>query len=234
MRSLIVALALCATALSARAGEKEEQEAKDREFERAAAADAAEGAKSGLGLPSGTKTELAAIERRRNDRPARWGLLLEGGFPEGAAASVVFRPVSEVRLWAGPAWNYVAFGMQAGVTLIPWQAGFSPILSLEAGRYFNADATFLANKASGVPPEVKPLLTNVSYDYAAAHVGFEIGTRDAFAISLRAGLSYVSLTANGTTTTTGSSGGSTATVTFTDPNLRGTIPSVKVGVQLWF
>jgi hypothetical protein len=112
--------------------------------------------------------------------------------------------------------------------------GISPLLSLEAGRYFSADATFLAGKAGGVPSEVEPLLTNVSYDYAAAHVGIEIGTRDAFAITVRAGLSYVSLTANGTSTTTVTSGGSPAYVSFTDPHLRGTIPSVKVGIQLWF
>jgi hypothetical protein len=131
-------------------------------------------------------------------------------------------------------WNYVGWGVQGGVTLIPWHMGISPLLSLEAGRYFSADATFLAGKAGGVPSEVEPLLTNVSYDYAAAHVGIEIGTRDAFAITVRAGLSYVSLTANGTSTTTVTSGGSPAYVSFTDPHLRGTIPSVKVGIQLWF
>src|SRR5512133_691742 len=166
--------------------------------------------------------------------PPRWGLLVAGGFPEGLAASVVFRPVSEVRLSAGPMWNYIGWGVQAGVTLIPWHMGVSPLLSLEAGRYFSADAAFLAKKSSGVPEEVKPLLTNVAYDYASAHVGIEIGTRDAFAISVRAGLSYVSMIANGTATTYVSTGGTTATVAFTDPHLRGTIPSANVGVQLWF
>lgn len=171
-------------------------------------------------------------------RPAKgaspFGLLVGGGFPEGASASLVYRPVPEVRLFAGPAWNYVAWGVQGGVTLVPWHMGISPILSLEVGRYFSADATFLASQSSGIPEEVKPLLGDVSYGYAAIHAGIEIGTRDAFAIDVRAGLSYVSLTANGTTSTTGTSGGSTAVVTFTDPHLSGTIPSVKVGVQLWF
>ena len=88
-----------------------------------------------------------------------------------------------------------------------------------------------------MPEEVKPLLSHVSYDYASAHVGIEIGTRDTFAFVVEAGLSYLSLTASGTTTTQVDLGGTTpttATVTFTDPHLRGTTPSVRVGVQTWF
>jgi hypothetical protein len=133
-------------------------------------------------------------------------------------------------------WNWVGWGVQGGVTLVPWHLGVSPVLSLEGGRYFSADARFLAGKAGGVPAEVEPLLRNVSYDYASLHVGIEIGTRDAFAFTVVAGLSYVSLTANGTTTTTVTTGDppQNATVTFTDPHLRGTMPSVKAGVQIWF
>ena len=177
--------------------------------------------------------ELSRTEEPRK-QPPPWGLLVSGGFPEGLAASVVYRPVSEVRLYAGPAWNYVGWGVQGGVTLVPWHMGVSPLLSLEAGHYFSADVTFLAGSAGGVPADVEPLLRDVSYDYASAHVGIEIGTRDAFAITVEAGLSYVSLTAHGTATSNVSVSGTTATVTFTDPHLRGTIPSVRVGVQLWF
>ncbi len=207
--------------------------AADAAAEQGLAIDAAEGRKAGLPPPPGASEQQAAIAERKKAAP-RWGLLLGGGFPEGIAADAVFRPVPEVRLFAGPMWNYVGWGAQAGVTLLPWQMGVSPILSLEVGRYFRADATFLAGKAGGVPAEVEPLLAHVAYDYASAHVGVEIGTRDAFAITVLAGLSYVSLTANGTTTTQVDVSGTTATVTFTDPHLRGTMPSVKVGVQLWF
>jgi hypothetical protein len=171
---------------------------------------------------------------RPAERPPRWGLSVGGGLPEGLAVNAVFRPVSEIRLHAGPAWNYVGWGVQGGVTIVPFQIGVSPILDLEGGRYFAADASFLANGSSGIPVELKPLLKNVSYDYFSAHVGIEIGTRDAFAISILAGLSYVSLTAEGTSSTGGSSGGTTAAVTFTDPNVHGTVPSARVGLQLWF
>ncbi len=164
---------------------------------------------------------------------SRWGLLLDAGFPEGASAGAVFRPVSEVRFWVGPTWSFVAFGVQGGVTIIPWHIGISPLLSLEAGRYFAADATFLAKGSNGVPKEIEPLLERVSYDYAAAHLGFEIGTKNGLGLSLRAGLAYVSLLARGTATTA-DSGGSGTVVTFTDPRVRATVPSVKLGVQLWF
>jgi hypothetical protein len=121
-----------------------------------------------------------------------------------------------------------------GVTVIPWHLGLSPVLSLEGGRYFASDATFLARNSSGIPEEIEPLLHDVTYDYAALHVGIELGTRDAFALSLRAGLARVWLDARGTTTVTDPSGGSGAEVTFSDPSLHGTLPSVKLGLQLWF
>ncbi len=167
--------------------------------------------------------------------PRRWGLDLEGGVPEGLQASAVFRPAAEIRLFAGPAWNYIGWGIQGGAMLIPWQLGVSPFLSVEGGRYFSADASFLArSSSSGVPQELEPLLKHVSYDYAAAHVGIEVGARDGFAVSLRAGLAYVSATARGTATTSGTSSAGAYTLSFTDPHIRGTVPSVKLGVQLWF
>ncbi len=226
-----IASALCLAAGAARADD--DQAAKDRAFEQGAAADAAEGAKAGLPLPAATTAELGKIEERRKP-PPRWGLLVAGGFPDGLSASAAFRPVSEIRLYAGPMWNYVGWGAHAGVTLVPWQVGVSPILSFEGGRYFSADATFLAGKAGGVPAEIEPLLRHVSYDYAAAYVGIEIGTRDGFSLSLRAGLSYLTMTAKGTATTSVTSGTTTAAVSFRDPNVRGTVPCVQLGVQTWF
>jgi hypothetical protein len=175
----------------------------------------------------------AATKARESRSFSRLGLLVDAGFPEGGAVSVVYRPVPQIRLSAGPAWSVVAFGVQAGVTLVPWHLGISPVLSLEGGRYFAPDASFLARNSSGIPEEIEPLLHDVTYDYAALHVGIEIGTRDAFALSLRAGLARVWLEARGTTTVT-DSGGSGTIVTFSDPSLRGTLPSVKLGLQLWF
>ncbi|HET8539785.1 MAG TPA: hypothetical protein VFL83_07920 [Anaeromyxobacter sp.] len=234
MRWVPAAVVSAAVALTANGAAAAEQPA-DEVITRGVAQDAADAKDAAMPPPPGAAEDLArAGELRKERRPPAWGLLVGGGFPEGLAASVVFRPVSEVRLFAGPIWNYVGWGVQGGVTLVPWHMGISPTLSLSAGRYFSADASFLAGNSSGVPDEVKPLLGSVSYDFVAGHVGVEIGTRDAFAITVDAGLSYVTFVARGTTTTAVDVNGTPATVQFTDPHLRGTMPSVKVGIQLWF
>jgi hypothetical protein len=216
MKILVLSIALAA-ALPARA-----QDAADPPA-------IAVGAEAAPGL-EGAPPAPAAPER--GDGPRRWGLAVDAGFPEGAAVSAVFRPVSQLRLWAGPTWNVVAYGLQGGVTFVPWHLGVSPTFSVEGGRYFSPDASFIARRADEIPDELEPLLEDVKYDYAAAHVGVEIGTRDGFAFSLRAGLAYVSLRARGQVTA--ATDGGTGTVTFSDPHIRGTVPSVKLGLQLWF
>jgi len=180
-----------------------------------------------LSAPAPPPTAMAP--RKRAARSA-WGLLIDAGFPEGASVSGVYRPVPSVRFWAGPAWNYVGFGVQGGIAVAPWRWALTPVLSAEAGRYFGADVSFIAN-GDGVPSDLKPLLDKMAYTYAALHTGIEIGSQNAFAFSLRVGLAYVSLATKGSITTTDSGGGS---ATFTDPRVRGTLPSVKLGVHVWF
>lgn len=166
--------------------------------------------------------------------PVRWGLLLDAGFPQGAALSAVFRPVPHVRFWAGPAWDYVGFGVQGGVAVVPWHFAVTPVLSAELGRYFGADVSFVARQGQGVPAELRPLLQDMSYTYGAVLAGIEIGSQKRFTLSLRAGLAYVSLATRGTVTSTQSDASGTTTVQFTDPRVRGTLPSVKLGLHYWF
>jgi hypothetical protein len=184
------------------------------------------------GLPLPTPPRSTLPPEATDDAHRRWGLLVDAGFPEGASVSAVSRPVSQLRFWAGPSYNVVAYGAQGGLAFVPWALGVSPVFSVEGGRYFSPDASFIARRADEIPDELEPLLEDVKYDYAAAHVGVEIGTRDGFALSLRAGLAYVSLRARGRATATSDDG--TTTVTFADPRIRGTIPSLKLGLQLWF
>jgi hypothetical protein len=219
MKTLALTLALAA-ALPARA-----QDAADPPA-LATVADVEAARAAGLSPPA------PAAAAPEGDAPSRWGLVVDAGFPEGAAVSAVFRPVSQLRFWAGPTWNVIAYGVQGGVTFVPWHLGVSPILSIEGGRYFSPDASFIARRADEIPDELEPLLEDVKYDYAAAHVGVEVGTRDGFAVSLRAGLAYVSLRARGQVTA--ATDGGTGTVTLADPRIRGTVPSVKLGLQLWF
>lgn len=174
----------------------------------------------------------AARAEEPADGKASWGLLVDAGFPQGGSASAVFRPVPSVRVFAGPAWNWTGLGLQGGVAVAPWHFAVTPVLSAEVGRYFGSDVSFLADGSQGVPPEIAPLLEDVSYSYAAVHAGLELGSQSGIAFSLRLGLSYLSLQAKGTATVTDA--GSGTVVQFTDPRVRGTVPSVKLGVLYWF
>lgn len=180
--------------------------------------------------PKPTRAEEAA--GLRGDAKPAWGLVVDAGFPEGGTVSLLFRPVPSVRFFAGPAWNWVGFGLQGGVAVAPWQLALTPVLSVEVGRYFSADASFLASESQGVPSEIAPLLDDVGYSYAAVHAGVEIGSQRGLVFSLRAGLSYLSLQARGTATVTDADTGTV--VQFTDPKVRGTVPSLKLGVLFWF
>jgi hypothetical protein len=169
--------------------------------------------------------------------PPRFGVAADAGAPEGLVLSALWRPARYVRLSAGPSWNYVAFGLHAGATVVPWQWAFAPTLSAEAGHYFSGDLTWLATDAGGVPAGLEPLLRHVGYSYASVLLGVELGDPRGLSFSIRAGLSYLSLVARGTTTTNVSGGIPSATdarVELTDPRLRATMPSVKLGLQYWF
>jgi hypothetical protein len=175
-----------------------------------------------------------AALRVRSHGTSRFGLALDTAVPEGLTIGLTFRPVPSVRLWAGPAWNYLSFGAHAGVALVPFHWAITPALSFEAGRFFRADLTRFVKEDSGAPSEVAPLLRNVSYDYAAAHVGLEIGSQRGFAVALRAGLAYVRVIARGRTAPSAEGPAGEAQVTFVDPRLNATLPSVKLGIQYAF
>ncbi len=218
MRHLALAVAMLLASLPARSQEAQPAEA--------APAPAAEPA------PAAAPTPAAEPAAHRAKGTSRFGLAMDAGVPEGASVALAYRPNSTLRFWVGPAWNYVAFGAQGGVAVVPWRFIVTPVFSAEAGRFFAADVSFLAKDRGGVPEGVRPLLENMSYWYGSAHVGIELGGQNSLALSILAGVSYVSLQANGTATMTDSTSG--AIVRFTDPRLRGTLPSVKVGLHFWF
>ncbi|HEY6098102.1 MAG TPA: hypothetical protein VIW03_01640, partial [Anaeromyxobacter sp.] len=195
----------------------------------AASPDAAAARAAGLPLPEPGPSRPAPARRAG---PSRWGVLFDAGLPQGGRPSAAFRPVPSVRFFAGPAWNVAGFGIQGGVSVVPWHFAVTPVLTAEAGRYFGADVSFLARGGQGVPPEIKPLLKDMTYTYGAVHVGIEFGSQSGLTFSVDAGLAYLSLETKGTVTTTDSGSGST--VTFRDPRVRGTLPSLNFGVRFWF
>ncbi len=175
--------------------------------------------------------EAREVEQAASSTADPWGLALDTGLPEGAALSVAFRPVPKIRFWAGPTWNYVAWGLQGGITAVLSRSFFTPLISAEGGRYFKTDVSFLANNSQGVPEELKPLLADMGSWYGAAHIGVEAGNPRGFSLSLRAGIAYMDLYSRGSATFTDASG---VVVTMTKPRVRGAMPSVKLGLQYWF
>lgn len=160
----------------------------------------------------------------------RLGVALDLGFPEGASLALAYRPTQALRIFAGPAWNYVSWGVLGGVALVPFRLAVAPTLSAEVGHYFRADLTHFVNESSGAPAGTEPLFRRVGVTYAAAHIGAEIGTQRGLAFSIRAGLAYLVASSQGRSEPTGTG----AQVTLRDPRVHATAPSVKLGLEYAF
>jgi hypothetical protein len=113
------------------------------------------------------------------------GLLVDGGVPAGAGVAALFRPWSFLRLEGGVNYNYLAFGLRGGVTLIPFDFVVTPTLHFEGGHFFDGDASRLSSD-----PAVKMVLKSVPADYLAASVGLEFGSQQGSVFFLRAGFSW--------------------------------------------
>src|SRR5262249_47189093 len=111
-----------------------------------------------------------AVPARAED-VRRFGLMLDAGVPDGANASLVFRPAAWVRAHGGGGTNLIAPGVRAGVSLMPLP-GMS--LNAEGGHYFRGDANGLARMLSGDGTVDVPALRDVGYDYANFHLGLEL------------------------------------------------------------
>jgi hypothetical protein len=168
----------------------------------------------------------------------RLGVMADAGLPDGATASLVYRPASWVRVHAGGGYNLISSSVRGGFSLIPF--GWGPSLTLEAGHYFDGNANGLARKFAGSSFKDSAILERVGYDFGNAHLGFEAGYRRV-AFYLHAGMSYVrgtvhnvdqalQATANGS----GLSASSEVSVP-KDPVLKAVVPSAKLGliVYLW-
>jgi hypothetical protein len=107
------------------------------------------------------------------------GLMTDVGVPDGATLSLVYRPVSPVRVSLGASHNLVGPGVRAGVTFVPVAAWISPTLSLSAGHFAERDANAVARMVTGDDTYSSPALERFGYDYADAHVGLAFGRRHA-------------------------------------------------------
>jgi len=189
---------------------------------------------------SSTPSELGAQQAAQpaadaEPRYPEFGLSLDAAAPAGVTLAFVYRPVSFVRLWVGPAWNYLAFGAEGGVGLAPFQGAVTPVLSVEAGRYRSANVKARFGIKSGTDAnDPSVLLEDVAVTYGSVLLGIEMGSPRGFSFGLRVGLSRVWLKMGRTATFSADQNGQPTTLTLVDPTAGGVAPALKLGFTYWF
>jgi hypothetical protein len=115
------------------------------------------------------------------------GLGIDAGFPGGAGFTLLVRPLWWLRLNAGLAYDYAGFGYRGGLSLAPCWCAVTPTLNLDAGHYLSGDFNKFASVSD---PNVRALLSHVTYTFATAQIGLEFGSQRWFNFYLRGGLTY--------------------------------------------
>jgi hypothetical protein len=163
--------------------------------------------------------------------------MADAGLPDGANASLVFRPLRWLRVHGGGGTNLISAGLRGGVTLVPF--GWGPSATLEAGHYFDGNANGLAQRFAGSSFS-SAMLDRVGYDYANAHLGLDFGYRRV-TFYLHGGMSYVRAQVHNLDSVISSqasnagANGMTEVSIKQDPTVRAWFPSAKLGllVYLW-
>lgn len=181
------------------------------------------------------KAPVAEAKPARPSKPWRTlpliGFSLGAGFPDLVNANLLVRPLNWIRLYGGPAWSYVSWGMQGGVVLSPINWYVTPTLSFQAGRLFRTDASRFLKDDDPDQRDMKPLLKKLDYHYYAGDFGLELGSPRGFNFFLRFGLSFAVIKANGTGGKTNDDG---SRVSISNPKVSAWLPSAKLGFQYWF
>jgi hypothetical protein len=165
------------------------------------------------------------------------GVMVDAGLPDGANASLVFRPYSWLRAHGGGGYNMISGGLRAGVTLVPFGAG--PSATIEVGHYFDGNANGLARRFTGSTSS-NAVLERIGYDYGNAHLGLDFGSRRA-TFYVHGGMSYIRADIHNfesvvsSTATDNGGNGSTEISLAKNPTINAWFPSAKLGliVYLW-
>ena len=176
----------------------------------------------GAGIPT------VAPERRERRRHVL-GLSIDGGVPDFAGVTLLYRPVPYVRLGAGLLYDYAGFGVRGGVSLLPYWF-VAPSLNLEAGHFFEANVGQKLSRFVKFDDNVQPLLSHISYTFVNAQLGLELGHPDWFVFFLRAGLTRLWADAPGSSQFQSSD----SSATLHDVTLRTQFPSAKLGFMFFF
>lgn len=179
--------------------------------------------------------EADVPEEDEDDEDAlpRWGLTIDGGFPDFAGLAVLYRPWYWLRLEAGGTTTvYASHGYRAGVSLVPFHFPITPVLTFNYGRALEADWNPMLERFAEPDPDLEPVLRKFGYQYVDAHLGLEIGAPRRFVFFVRAGLTQMWTTVHGLTAASATAlEDADATVADTKITLR--IPSVKVGFLIY-
>ena len=180
----------------------------------------------------------ASVRASANAPPAALpllGVMADAGLPDGANASLVFRPLRWLRVHGGGGYNAISTGVRAGVTLVPF--GMGPSATLEAGHYFEGNANGMAQRFAGATFS-SGTLDRLGYDYGNAHLGLDLGYRRV-TFFVHGGMSYMrgqihnadSLLSSQVSSIGGN--GSTEISFKQDPTVRAWFPSAKIGLLVY-
>lgn len=178
-------------------------------------------------------TSPAAPVEQVRPRGTTLGLQLDAGVPDAAGVVLLYRPLWWLRLNGGLAYDYIGYGLRGGVSLVPWHWVVTPSLSLDAGRFFEGDASRLASDTTRAE---RDLLRHATYQFASAQVGLELGSQRWCSFYVRAGLAYVTATASGRRLTAfAQEKGSDSSMQYSlgDARLRALMPSASLGLLFY-
>lgn len=175
-----------------------------------------------------TPTPTVAAQPQSKRSGFAMGVMLDVGVPDIVGTSFVISPLYWLQLHVGATTDLAAVGIRGGVTFLPFDAFFTPSLTIEGGHVFEGNLNGLA-RAFGVE---SPMLERVGYDYGNAHLGIEIGSPRGTRFFLHGGVSYIRTTIHNMQQVVQEDAGD-GSITFNDPQLTGFFPSAKLGFLIY-
>jgi hypothetical protein len=169
--------------------------------------------------------------------PVVLGLMADAGVPDGANGALALRPARWLRLHLGGGHNTVSAGYRGGFTVLPLGAG--PSFSVDVGHYRDGDANRVVRGFVGTDKWLSPLFERVGYTYVNTQLGLELG-RGPFQFFVHGGVSFLRATLhNAQSALEGRDAAQTTAGTTTvritqDPIVRAWIPSLKLGMVVYF
>lgn len=180
--------------------------------------------------------EVRGTGSDRANAPVTLGLMADAGVPDGANLALALRATPWLRVHAGGGHNTVSSGLRGGLTVLPWGAG--PSASVEVGHYRDGNANGLVRGFVGANGTLAPIFERLGYTYVNTQLGLELG-RGNFQFFIHGGLSFLRARLHNAQTALDarnarSPSSSTSVRINQDPIVRAWIPSLKLGMVVYF